>query len=111
MTCDLLKTERRISFAGSFRADALMAMRCLAETGRLSDIAGELTSRRLGRRLAMSSVWAWIFGIVIALCILGLMAYGRSERRAYWAARGAIVHQPQAATQPLDRTLYGHLSR
>ena len=36
----------------------------------------------------MSKVWAWIFGIAIALCILGLMAYGRSERQAYWAARG-----------------------
>jgi hypothetical protein len=59
----------------------------------------------------MSKVWAWIFGFAIALCILGLMASGRSERRAYWAARGVIVHQPQAATQPLERTLYGHLSR
>ena len=41
----------------------------------------------------MSKVWAWIFGIAIALCILGLMAYGRSERQAYWAARGVMVHQ------------------
>ena len=59
----------------------------------------------------MSKVWAWIFGIAIALCILGLMAYGRSERQAYWAARGVIVHQAQAATQPVERSLYGHLSR
>ena len=59
----------------------------------------------------MSKVWAWIFGIAIALCILGLMAYGRSERRAYWAARGAIVHHAQVASQPVERSLYGHLSR
>ena len=59
----------------------------------------------------MSKVWAWIFGIAIALCILGLMAYGRSDRRAYWAARGVIVHQSQTASQPVERSLYGHLSR
>ena len=59
----------------------------------------------------MSKVWAWIFGIAIALCILGLMAYGRSERQAYWAARGVIVHQAQMAVQPVERSLYGHLSR
>jgi hypothetical protein len=57
----------------------------------------------------MSKIWAWIFGIIIALCILGLMAFGRSERRAYWAARGVIVHQ--AAAQPVERSLFGHLSR
>jgi hypothetical protein len=59
----------------------------------------------------MSKVRAWIFGIAIALCILGLLAYVRSDRQAYWAARGMIVHQAQATTQPLERTLYGHLSR
>ena len=59
----------------------------------------------------MSKVWAWIFGIAIALCILGLMAYGRSERRAYWAARGVTVHHAQTAPQPVERSLYGRLSR
>ena len=49
----------------------------------------------------MSKVWAWIFGIAIALCILGLMAYGRSERRAYWAARGVMAHRPR---QPSSRS-------
>ena len=44
----------------------------------------------------MSKVWAWIFGIAIALCILGLMAYGRIERRAYWAARGVVVIGPDS---------------
>jgi hypothetical protein len=59
----------------------------------------------------MRKVWAWIFGIAIALCLLGLMAYGRSERRAYWAARGVMAHQAQTAVQPVERSLYGHLSR
>jgi hypothetical protein len=53
----------------------------------------------------------WIFGIAIALCSLGLMAYGRSEQRAYWAARGVIVHRDQSAVQPVERSLFGHLSR
>ena len=59
----------------------------------------------------MSKVWAWIFGIAIALCILGLMAYGRSDRQAYWAARGLRHLQPQTTVQPVERSLFGHLSR
>lgn len=57
----------------------------------------------------MSKVWAWIFGIAIALCIFGLMAYGRSERQAYWAARGVIVHQADA--RPIERPPFGHPGR
>jgi hypothetical protein len=65
------------------------------------------------RRFAMSKVWAWICAILIALSIIGLMAYGRSERRAYWAARGVLLRQAaaEAAAQPVERSLFGHLSR
>ena len=59
----------------------------------------------------MSKVWAWILGIAIALCILGLMAYSRSERQAYLAARGLRHIQPQTTVQPVERSLFGHLSR
>jgi hypothetical protein len=61
------------------------------------------------RRFIMSKVWAWVLSIVMALCIFGLMAYGRSERQAYWAARGVIVHQ--AGAQPIERSPFGHRGR
>ena len=48
----------------------------------------------------MKDVWAWVFAVVIALCILTLVAYGRSERRAYWAARGAAIRVMQAEEAP-----------
>jgi len=54
----------------------------------------------------MSKVGAWVVAIIIALSILGLMAYGRSERRAYWFARGAVLHQVQATPHPFDRLMY-----
>jgi hypothetical protein len=57
----------------------------------------------------MSQVWAWISAGVIPLCILDLLSYGKSERQAYWAARGVVAHH--AAAQPVERSLYGHLSR
>jgi hypothetical protein len=53
----------------------------------------------------MSKVSAWIFGIAIALCILGLLAYGRVERRSYWSARGAVVHRAQVTPHPIDRLM------
>jgi len=43
----------------------------------------------------MKAVWPWVFGIVIAVCIIGLLTSARSDRRAYWAARGAIVRHVQ----------------
>ena len=53
----------------------------------------------------MSKVWAWVSGITIALCILGLMAYGRAERRAYWIARGAVIRQVQVTPHPTNRLM------
>jgi hypothetical protein len=41
---------------------------------RACDYAGERPLHRSEGRCAMSKVWAWIFGIAIALCLLGLMA-------------------------------------
>ncbi len=43
----------------------------------------------------MSKAWSWVAGIFIALCILGLMAAGRAERRSYWVSHGAVMQHVQ----------------
>jgi hypothetical protein len=60
----------------------------------------------------MSKGLAWVSGILVALCIVGLLAFGRSERQAYWARRTLIVHgtQPAAQQQP-DRMLIWRIKR
>jgi len=50
----------------------------------------------------MKKAWPWLAGIVVGLCIFGLVTSGRSERRAYWIARGATVQHVQATPQPTD---------
>jgi hypothetical protein len=40
----------------------------------------------------VKDVWAWVAAVVIACGILALLAYGRAEQRAYWAARTVAVH-------------------
>ena len=59
----------------------------------------------------MSKVWPWVGGIVIGLCIIGLLAYGRAERRSYWIARGAVIHRAQMTPQPIDRLTRRSLGR
>jgi hypothetical protein len=59
----------------------------------------------------MSKVWAWIGGIVISLCIIGLILFGRSERQAYWAARAVVVRHAQEAQSPPDRMVIWRISR
>ncbi len=43
----------------------------------------------------MSKVWPWVGGIVIGVCIIGLLAYGRAERRSYWIARAPLYIVPK----------------
>jgi hypothetical protein len=61
----------------------------------------------------MGKVRARIFAVIIALSNLVLTACGKFERRAYWAARGVILRQAavETAAQPVERSLFGHLSR
>jgi hypothetical protein len=47
----------------------------------------------------MKAIWPWIAGLAVAGCIVILLAYGHSERRAYWIARGAVFHRVQASAQ------------
>lgn len=53
----------------------------------------------------MGNAWPWLAGIVVGLCIIGLMMVGRAERRAYWMARGATVQHAQVTPQPTDMLL------
>jgi hypothetical protein len=43
----------------------------------------------------MKKVWPWIFGIAVALIIVGLLFSVRSDPQAYSIARWAVV-RPQA---------------
>ena len=51
----------------------------------------------------MSKAWSWVGGIVVGLCIVGLLVSMRSDRQAYWFARGAVVHRAQVTPHPIDR--------
>jgi hypothetical protein len=53
----------------------------------------------------MSKVWPWVGGIVVGLCIIGLLVYGRSDRRAYWAARTVTVFHADVTPRPIDRLM------
>jgi heat shock protein HslJ len=37
----------------------------------------------------MSTIWRWIIGVLAALAIFGLLAFGGSDRKSYETARGA----------------------
>ena len=50
----------------------------------------------------MKKAWPWLAGIVVGVCIFSLLVSGRSERRAYWIARGATVQHAQVAPHPTD---------
>jgi hypothetical protein len=51
------------------------------------------------KEVAMNKVGAWVSGILIALCILGLMAFGQNQRQAYWARRALVMRTIQADQQ------------
>ena len=53
----------------------------------------------------MSKVWPWVGGIVVGLCIVGLLVSGRADRQTYWIARGAVMRQVQATPHPVDRLM------
>ncbi len=48
----------------------------------------------------MKSFSSWVLAIVIALCVLGLVAYDRPSRQAYWVARTAQIVHSQATPEP-----------
>jgi hypothetical protein len=43
----------------------------------------------------MHKTWAWIAGVSVGLCIVGLIGDVRSDERAYSYARGALIRQVQ----------------
>jgi methyl-accepting chemotaxis protein len=50
----------------------------------------------------MSNAWKWVFGIVVALLLVGLLAVGGSDRRAYRTARGAIEERVELTQDRID---------
>jgi hypothetical protein len=50
----------------------------------------------------MKSTWAWIFGIVAALLIVGLLFFGGADRRAYRRARGVIEQRVELRQDRID---------
>ena len=43
----------------------------------------------------MKTVWSWIIGIGVGLVILLMLVFDRSDRQAYWIARGAVIRPQQ----------------
>jgi hypothetical protein len=54
----------------------------------------------------MNKTWAWVAGVIVGLCIVGLIIGGRSERRAYWGARGLVLRNVEVTPRPIDRLMY-----
>jgi hypothetical protein len=50
----------------------------------------------------MRKVLPWIFGIAIALILVSWLAFGRSDRQAYRAARGAVNQRVQISQDRID---------
>lgn len=50
----------------------------------------------------MKKAWPWIFGIAAGLLIIALLLYGRSERRAYRIARGAVEQRVEISQERID---------
>jgi DNA anti-recombination protein RmuC len=50
----------------------------------------------------MNNTWRWIIGIIVGLALIGLLLYGRSERRAYRIARGAIEERVEISQERID---------
>jgi rhamnose utilization protein RhaD (predicted bifunctional aldolase and dehydrogenase) len=50
----------------------------------------------------MSTIWRWIIGIVVVLGLLGLVAFGGSDRRAYHQAKGMIEQRVQLSQERID---------
>ena len=43
----------------------------------------------------MNKVWPWIFGIGVGLIVIALVFCARSDRQAYWVARGTVARAVQ----------------
>jgi len=50
----------------------------------------------------MSTIWRWIIGIVLVLGLLGLVAFGGSDRQAYHQAKGMIEQRVQLSQERID---------
>ena len=56
----------------------------------------------------MNKVWPVVFGLVVGLAIIALLAFGGSDRESYWVARGpmtthVVIVQPASDTVVLYR--------
>jgi hypothetical protein len=49
-----------------------------------------------------NKVWFWVFGIGVGLIIIAWIFFGRSDRQAYYIARGAIEGSVQASQDRID---------
>ena len=54
----------------------------------------------------MKKTGAWIAGVVVGLCIIGLILAVREDRWDYWVHRGLILRQTQVTSNPIDHLLY-----
>ncbi len=50
----------------------------------------------------MSNTWRWIIGVLAGLALIGFLFYGRSERQAYRAARGAVEERVELSQDRID---------
>jgi hypothetical protein len=50
----------------------------------------------------MSNTWRWIIGILVGLVVVAFLLAGRSERRAYRIARGAVEQRVELSQDRID---------
>ena len=50
----------------------------------------------------MSNTWRWIIGIFVGLVVFAFVLAGRSERRAYRIARGAVEQRVELSQDRID---------
>jgi hypothetical protein len=50
----------------------------------------------------MKTTWAWVFGIIVGLLLVGLLLFGGADRRAYRRAKGVIEQRVEVRQDRID---------
>jgi hypothetical protein len=57
----------------------------------------------------MNKVWPTVFGVVIGLAIVALLAFGSSNRQSYWVARGPLSQRVVIVQPASEKVMIYHI--